>query len=493
MQTSHTLIPILDKSDVNSVRGLLTSFDSIGEFVSIRDFSKISVSFDMDLALSGRKLTYIDCYKQVFKTILLSKMLEGYSWKKRVNLFRRIKKHSKLVSGISALVCQRKEINSKVRINLLINSWLYFYLDNEEGNNRKRIYSADGQFRRLLEVINENLCYYKKVNSVLSSNKYTHCILVSNSSVKSFILRKALNNNKVKTILIPMAYMPSVQLKNIHGGIDRFVSKLKYYKILFPDDSNIDQYEGCEGLCTTRFDFYQKLICEMLDIKFMSEWVNFIGYQNEHWAAKNHSIFCKMSKEMIPEWKNVPIVGNHEIESNIIESKAEYNVLISIAPDIFNSNRFSFSNYIDSFESYMFELKELIKKFERNTEFTFSLHPRVLEKRDLIENYLGDYGNITNNTLGDDLSKCDLFVTYVGSSINFDVADLEIPMISFSLYDNATEYLQNIHHYKHAIVVNNKSDLDGLRVNTIMKSAKKYRIQSPLLGSVAKNIMLNFY
>ena len=116
-----------------------------------------------------------------------------------------------------------------------------------------------------------------------------------------------------------------------------------------------------------------------------------------------------------------------------------------------------------------------------------ALHPRLTPDNSHYELMAG-LGKVATSPTGHLLPHADLFVTYVGSVMNFDADELNIPMLALSLYDDAKSYAQNEYKFDEIDMIETFEDMEHWRQNPtplFLREDKKI----PILGATARELV----
>ncbi|MDA8708015.1 hypothetical protein N9M10_01440 [Hellea sp.] len=309
------------------------------------------------------------------------------------------------------------------------------------------------------------------------------------------LIQYTLHKAELPCILFHDAFMPPSQMKKINHEMPNFRFPRVYVDILYKDRSSQPAYELDPDApkVTLRYPIRMWAGYDLLGLPQKALWASWIEYPLERVAVKNTAILNKLKSSLDVD-ERVLVTGNPSIEKGR-ELPPEIQkdvptVLVSVAPDIFSAPKFPSTQYLTSMEEYFDELKGIISIYEKTANVLIALHPRLLPEN---PHYvlMSKLGRVATSTSGALLPYADVFVTYVGSVMNFDAEDLKVPMIALSLYDNAKSYTQNKFDFENMDIIETSGDMKKWMSSPITAEirASKY---IPELGSTAQKLMTHW-
>ena len=332
-----------------------------------------------------------------------------------------------------------------------------------------------------------------KFENFLKEHKFSRAVhFCGPYTLPGTLMKLAFHNASIPCTLFHDAFMPPDQMKQINKTLPNFqVSKLDA-DILYENRSDQVAYEmmsKADDQVTLRYPVRTWASYDILGVPQEFLWASWLEYPAESVAVKNGAILQKFTGALGVD-PRLKVVGNPLIEVSG-ETPAEINeekptVLVSVAPDIFSAVRFNSTLYLKSMEEYFAELKRIISLYVDDCNVVISLHPRLTPDNEFYE-LMSGLGEITNASTGQILPHVDYFITYVGSVMNFDADELDIPMLALSLYDEAKSYSQNAYSFKDMDIIENAGEMT-LWLNSPRKVDFKTKTRMPSKGSTAQNI-----
>ena len=307
------------------------------------------------------------------------------------------------------------------------------------------------------------------------------------------LMKRAFHNASIPCTLFHDAFMPPDQMKQINQILTNFHTTKLEAEILYEDRSDQVAYElisKSEDKVTLRYPVRTWASYDILGVPQDHLWASWLEYPAESVAVKNSAILQKFTTALGTD-PRLKIVGNPLIEvadETLAGINAEKpTILVSVAPDIFSAVRFSSTLYLKSMQDYFAELKRIISLYEESCNIVISLHPRLTPDNEFYD-LMSGLGEISNIPTGQTLPHVDYFITYVGSVMNFDADELDIPMLALSLYDDAKTYSQNAYSFKDMDIIEKSKDMSSW-----LKAPKAVDFRAkklmPAKGSTAQNII----
>lgn len=307
------------------------------------------------------------------------------------------------------------------------------------------------------------------------------------------LMKLAFNNASIPCTLFHDAFMPPDQMKQINQTLPNFHAPKLEADILYENRSDQVAYElmsKSDDKVTLRYPIRTWASYDILGVPQNCLWASWLEYPAESVAVKNSAILQKFTTALGKD-PRLKVVGNPLIEvaneppTELNEEKPT--VLVSVAPDIFSAVRFNSTLYLKSMEEYCAELKRIISIYEKSCNVVISLHPRLTAENEFFE-LMSGLGEISNMPTGQILPHADFFITYVGSVMNFDADELNIPMLALSLYDEAKSYSQNAYTFKDMDIIEKPEEM-----SLWLKAPREVDFRAeklmPERGSVAQKIV----
>jgi len=332
----------------------------------------------------------------------------------------------------------------------------------------------------------------RRFESFLRTHQFSHAVhFCGPYTLLGHIMKLSFHLAELPCTLFHDAFMTPDQMKRINQSLPNFKVPRHHADILYKGRSDQPAYDLDfeSDDVTLRYPVRTWAGYDFLGIPQKVLWMTWIEYPLETVGVKNRAIFEKFNSAMAIDERTC-IIGNPLIESSkaaaLDEEDVRPTVLVSVAPDIFSAVRFSSTLYLTSMENYYEELKKVISIYESTADIVIALHPRLTPKNPHYR-LMAELGDIATVPTGELLPHADLFVTYVGSVMNFDAEELKIPMLAFSLYDDAKNYSQNKFNFKYMQILEFETDMHDWhdKPAALIKRSDKY---IPKLGSTAKNL-----
>jgi len=333
----------------------------------------------------------------------------------------------------------------------------------------------------------------QKFEQFILNHKFSRAVHFCGPYTLSGVLIKyAFQNVGIPCTLFHDAFMPPDQMKKINSDLPNFKSDRFQADILYKNRSDQPAYdlEPDSQQVTLRYPIRTWASYDILGVPQDYLWATWLEYPRENVGVKNTAIAEKFTTALGFE-PRVKVVGNPLIESTLDlppeVSRERPNLLVSVAPDIFSAIRFSSTKYLTSMEAYYEELKEIIAVYAETANVIIALHPRLTSDNPHYD-MMSRLGKVATSATGTLLPHIDLFLTYVGSVMNFDADELNVPMLAISLYDDAKSYSQNAFDFKDMHIIETSEDMSAFKLAPTKISLRTDKV-IPVFGSTARELL----
>ena len=354
----------------------------------------------------------------------------------------------------------------------------------------KRAWALTGKY--IQEAMRHD-CKAKQFEQFFLEHKFSRAVHFCGPYTLSGVLIKyAFHNICLNCTLFHDAFMPSDQMKKINGSLPNFKAERLKVDILYKNRSDQPAYEldPNSETVTLRYPIRTWASYDILGVPQEYLWATWLEYPLETVGVKNTAIAEKFKTEVGPD-PRVKVIGNPQLESRTTRppeiNNERPNLLVSVAPDIFSAVRFSSTKYLTSMESYFDELLKLISVYAETSNVIIALHPRLTPGTTHYD-LMSKLGTVAKSSTGRLLPHIDLFITYVGSVMNFDADELNVPMLALSLYDDAKSYSQNSYSFENMHIIETIEDMLAFKPTPkeiILRPEKVI----PAAGSTARELL----
>ena len=333
----------------------------------------------------------------------------------------------------------------------------------------------------------------RQFEHIISDHKFSRAIhFCGPYTLSGVLLKYAFHNAGLECTLFHDAFMPPEQMKILNNSLSSFQCDRLQTDILYEGRSDQPAYDlniEAEDI-TLRYPVRTWASYDFLGLPQKCLWASWMDYPKETVGVKNTAIAKKFVRALNVN-ERVKVIGNPLLESgSVLPPEIDEDrptLLVSVAPDIFSSVRFESTKYLTSMDAYLEELKRIISVYSATANVVIALHPRLTADSPYY-NLMAGLGDIATSPTGHLLPHADLFLTYVGSVMNFDADELNIPMLALSLYDDAKSYSQNEYQFDEMHMIETSKDMQKwLQKSTPLKRRNNKNI--PSLGATARELM----
>ena len=369
------------------------------------------------------------------------------------------------------------EVNARYFLANLISS-----IQGGKKDSLKAIEQAWALNRKYIVAAQEHELKIRQFERFISKYNFSRALhFCGPYTLSGVLLKHAFHNVGLACTLFHDAYMPPEQMKIINNSLPNFQHDRLQTDLLYEGRSDQPAYDlnNDANDVTLRYPVRTWGSYDFLGLPQNCLWASWMDYPLETVGVKNKAIAEKFEATLGID-ERVKVIGNPLLETDsalppeINESRPT--LLVSVAPDIFSAVRFESTKYLTSMEAYFEELKRIISIYSEAANVIIALHPRLTPDNPHYD-LMSGLGNIATSPTGHLLPHADLFLTYVGSVMNFDADELNIPMLALSLYDEAKSYSQNTYHFDDMHMIESGEDFQKWLQNP-----------TPLVRRINKNI-----
>lgn len=347
--------------------------------------------------------------------------------------------------------------------------------------------------RKYIVTAQEHELKIRQFEQFISKYKFSRALhFCGPYTLSGVLLKHAFHNVGLACTLFHDAYMPPEQMKIINNSLPNFQHDRLQTDLLYEGRSDQPAYDlnNDANDVTLRYPVRTWGSYDFLGLPQNCLWASWMDYPMETVGVKNKAIAEKFEATLGID-ERVKVIGNPLLETDaalppeIDESRPT--LLVSVAPDIFSAVRFESTKYLTSMEAYFEELKRIISIYSAAANVVIALHPRLTPDNPHYD-LMSGLGNIATSPTGHLLPYADLFLTYIGSVMNYDADELNISMLALSLYDDAKSYSQNEYIFDDLHMIETGEDMqDWLQNPTPLIRGENKNI--PELGATAREII----
>ena len=114
-------------------------------------------------------------------------------------------------------------------------------------------------------------------------------------------------------------------------------------------------------------------------------------------------------------------------------------ILVSVAPNLFDSSNFRITPNVESLDGYLTYLRTFCERKRDSFDIVLSIHPRARNDKALLRK-LADVGEVCDAPIVTLIGDASLLLSYVGSSVNLDAKRAGTPVLAIQLYERDARY-----------------------------------------------------
>lgn len=381
------------------------------------------------------------------------------------------------------------EVNARYFLANLISC-----INGGERDSLKAIEQAWALNRKHILTAQEHEVKTRQFERFISDYKFARALhFCGPYTLSGVLLKYAFHNMSLSCTLFHDAYMPPEQMKFINNSLPNFQLDRLQTDLLYEGRSDQPAYDLNVDAkdVTLRYPVRTWGSYDFLGLPQSCLWASWMDYPLETVGVKNTAISEKLAATLGVD-ERVKVVGNPLLESGSVLppeiDESRPTLLVSVAPDIFSAVRFESTKYLTSMEAYFEELRRIISIYSETANVVIALHPRLTTDNPHYD-LMSGLGNVATSPTGHLLPHADLFLTYVGSVMNFDADELNLPMLALSLYDEAKSYSQNEYIFDKIHMIESSQDMQ-IWLQSPTPLIRRDNKKIPELGSTAREIMV---